>query len=404
VFTKGNGSRMGKKAWRRGLAALLVAVPALAASGAIVTVSENAQAQKSGIATEAMDLTLGEQRTLPSDNVRSYSEGVKGIVDIRLTKEADQFVIVALRPGATTLLLILMDGTQKLFNITVTDPNKSQTEVKVVQRNPNAVEAKDSIRLDFYFLQLDKTYNHQLGVTWPPSFLTGATANFAFDLQEGALTSATMSASQALPGLDLAQASGYAKLLRHATVITANGSRAEFSGGAEVNVKVAGGLTTGVQSISYGSKIAVDPRYDAESGRIELQINADVSDLTADGGTGAPGRTTSTVSSLVNLELGQSVMLGGLVSEAEQRSKGGLPGLSQIPVLGLLFGVHSKVASNTENVVFIVPSVVDATSFDVRARIKDALDVYSEYDGDLEEVDFIPLPAQSRASVPAKKQ
>jgi pilus assembly protein CpaC len=396
-------SEIEKKVFGRVIATRLL-LASVALPGALgMFVSEPAYAQP---APELVSLALGEQRTLAADNVRSYSEGLRGVVDIRLTKEADQFVIVALKPGETTLLMILMDGTQKTYKITVTDPNaKAGSTLKTIERNPNAVEAKDSIRLDFYFVQLDKTYNHQLGLSWPPSYPSSSSATFGFDLQTQAFTAATLAASQALPALDLAQASGFAKLMRHATVVTANGSRAEFSGGAEVNVKISGGLSTGVQAISYGSKVAVEPRYDAESGRIELQINADVSDLTADGGTGAPGRTTSTVSSLVNLELGQSVMLGGLVSEAEARSKGGLPGLSQIPVLGLLFGTHTETSSNTENVVFIVPSVVDAASFNVRTRINDALEVFREYDGDLDDADFIPLPAAAkRVSAPAKKK
>jgi pilus assembly protein CpaC len=297
----------------------------------------------------------------------------------------------------------MMDGSQKTFKFNVTDPNAKRGDNKIVPRNPNAVDAKDSIRLDFYFVQLDRTYNHTLGMRWPSRFFPDSSLGLTFDLNTGVLRAAPIAASQMLPSLDLAQATGTAKLLRHASVITANRSKAHFAGGAEVNVKVAGGLTTGVQSISYGSRIAVQPNYDATSGRIELVIDADVSDLTPDGGTGAPGRTTSSVSSLVNLELGQSVMLGGLVSEAAQKSKSGFPGLSQIPILGLLFGTHTSMSADMESVVFIVPSVVDAASLDARTRIKDALAAFQNYSGDLEKVDFIPQPGQSKRA-PAKKE
>jgi pilus assembly protein CpaC len=382
---------------------LRVLLGAAVAASAVSLYPSLAEAQK-GANVETIDLVIGEQRTLSADNVRSYSEGVRGIVDIRLTKEADQFVIVGTAAGETTLLTLMMDGSQKTFKFNVTDPNAKRGDTKVVPRNPNAVDAKDSIRLDFYFVQLDRTYNHTLGMRWPSQFFPGSTLGVTLDLSSGALRAAPIAASQLLPSLDLAQATGTAKLMRHATVITANRSKAHFAGGAEVNVKVAGGLTTGVQSIAYGSKIAVQPNYDASSGRIELTIDADVSDLTPDGGTGAPGRTTSTVSSLVNLELGQSVMLGGLVSEAAQKSKSGFPGLSQIPILGLLFGTHTSLASDTESVVFIVPSVVDAASLDARARIKDALEAFQNYSGDLEKVDFIPQPGSSGKRAPAKKE
>src|SRR5690606_16791106 len=98
---------------------------------------------------------------------------------------------------------------------------------------------------------------------------------------------------QALLRLDMAQAAGWAKLMRQAAVITQNGAKARFSGGGEVNIPVQGSLTTGIHRISFGSSIEVLPRYDASSGRIEIELRADVSDLTDDRGTGTPGRTVS---------------------------------------------------------------------------------------------------------------
>jgi len=37
----------------------------------------------------------------------------------------------------------------------------------------------------------------------------------------------------------------------------------------------------------------------------------------------------------------------------------GLPGLSEIPLLGLLFGSHAQSELQTEGAVFVVPSVVE---------------------------------------------
>lgn len=48
---------------------------------------------------ETLDLEVDEQRVIPSENVQSYSEGAKGIIDVRLTKDASQFIVVGLRPG-----------------------------------------------------------------------------------------------------------------------------------------------------------------------------------------------------------------------------------------------------------------------------------------------------------------
>jgi len=347
---------------------------------------------------EDIELQVGEQRTIPADNVRSYSEGARGIVDVRLTKDAAQFVVVALAEGKSTLLFLMMDGSERHYQFTVVDKNSTRRRGQRV----GSVEARDNIRLDFYFVQLSKNYGHQLGLGFPGSIVA---PNFAaaYNVQAGQLESATaVISNQALPHLDMAQASGWAKVQRQAAVVTANGEKATYSGGGEVNVPVQSALTSGVQKISFGSEIEAEPNYDSQSGRIELRIRADISELDSDHGTGIPGRTTAQLNTVVNLELGQSLILAGLTARSERRSKSGLPGLSQIPIFGVLFGTHSQSEEESENIVIIVPSVVDAVSMEDRRRLDDALRSYEDYSGNLDKVDFVPPAKTARpAAQPA---
>jgi pilus assembly protein CpaC len=384
------------------LAAAAVGLSSLGLSGRAALAqgrgeSKNAAAAAGAPAGDSLRLEIGTQQVLPADNVRSYSEGVQGVVDVRLTGDAKSFVIVALRPGQTTLLFIMMDGSERLYKITVFDPNAPKPNEKRVGPPHEQVLTRDNIRLDFYFVQFDKSYSHQLGVDWATRYGGGSLSVF-YNLQSGRFDNATATIQdQALPALDLAQATGWAKLQRHATLITANGTKATFAGGGEINIPVQGSLSTGIHKIEFGSTIGVQPRYDSESGRLELEIHADVSDLADDRGTGTPGRLTSTLDTLVNLELGQSLMLAGLVANSQSRGHSGLPVLSQIPIIGALFGVHSEAEQETEDVVFIVPSVLDSVSMDARARIREALDDYEDYTGDIEKHhlirhDEIPTP------------
>lgn len=347
-----------------------------------------------GTETEQLVLQVGEQRVISSDNVRSYSEGRKGIVDIRLTRDATEFIVVALAPGTTTLLFLMMDGTERHYKITVVDPNAHARD-----KGDGTVEARDNIRLDFYFVQVDRNYGHQIGIGYPSSVTAGGTAQF--DLKTGTLDSATaVITNQALLRLDMAQASGWAKVMRQAAVVTENGQKSSFSGGGEVNVAIQSALSTGIQKIPFGSVIEVEPVYDSASGRIELRIHADISELQADNGSGVPGRLTSALDTVVNLELGQSLILAGLTARSERSSKTGVPGLSQLPIIGLLFGSHSHAEDESENVVVIVPSVVDAISMQDRERLNEALRRYSKFSGDMDEVDFIP-PASTSKPRPA---
>jgi pilus assembly protein CpaC len=223
------------------------------------------------------------------------------------------------------------------------------------------------------------------------------------DLTTGRLDSATaVISNQALPRLDMGQSSGWAKIMRQAAVVTANGEKATFSGGGEVNVSITSAMTTGIQKIPYGSQIDVEPVYDSKTGRIELRIHADVAELDSDQGTGVPGRTTAALDTIVNLELGQSLVLGGLTAKSERSGKAGLPILSQIPILGVFFGSHTHSEGETENVVLIVPSVVDAVSMQDRARLSQALKRYTDYSGDIEEGPAFVPEAKSGKPTPAQ--
>jgi pilus assembly protein CpaC len=334
------------------------------------------------VENNVIELTKGEQRVVPSHDVRSYSEGVPGVADVRLTREGTEFVVVGLRAGETSLLLLLRDGSEVYYRIVVSDPD-AQVPVAVTDTAQQRVPQRENIRLDFYFVELTQTYGHQLGVSWPAS-VGGGTLSASFDVLAGGFDSATaVVATQVLPRLDIAQSEGWAKVMRRAAVITANGTEAKFAGGGEVNVAVTGGFGGTLKQIEFGSVIGVLPRFDRESGRIELAIHANVSDLTPGTGTGIPGRSVSTLETVVNLELSQSLVLAGLSSRAESSERSGLPWLSQIPIIGALFGSQRALSRETETLIFIVPTVVEAVDPRAREDMYEALALYERYDGDL---------------------
>jgi len=376
--------------------ALVATVMALSSTTALLS---HAHAQAVGVA-QILELGIGEQRLLPTDNVESFSEGTKGVADIRITPDGANFLLVGTARGRTTLLLIHSDGHQTQYIIEV-GGGETAPQGKS-QDNPDHVGLRDNIRLDVYFVQVSDEYSHQLGLSWPSSVGADVGIRANVDLQLGSLTSATaVIGEQVLPRLDMAQATGWAKLLRKAAVITANGTEASFSGGGEINVPVTGGLGGNLQKISYGSQIKVLPRYDRESGRIEIALTADMSDLASDHGTGVPGRSTSQLQAVVNLELSQALVLAGLDSQSTRGSHAGLPWLSQIPILGGLFGSHAKASEQVRNLIFVVPTVVDAVPVSARERIRRALSTYAAFDGDFNDVALLPdapLPADKGAT------
>ncbi|HKE17975.1 MAG TPA: hypothetical protein VKB80_24030 [Kofleriaceae bacterium] len=333
------------------------------------------------IAEKRIDLVLGEQTTISAEGVAKYSPS-NDVIDVRLPKDAEEFIVVGAKPGTATLLLVMRDGRQIRYVVTVRD---------------DTVKKRDNIRLDFYFVELNRTSNYQVGIGWPGTVQGTATAELTTDLVSGSTAGTAVVAAEALPRIDLAQEGGWAKIYRQATVIVANGEQGTFNSGGEVNVKVEGALAANLQQIKFGSAVQVQPRYDRRSGRIEVRISADISELTEPSVDNLPGRTISTLSTLVNVELGQSIVLAGADSRSAAKSSAGLPLLSQIPILGYLFGTHAGRKEHTENFILIVPTVIEAYDVSDRDLVDRAFSFYSDFEGD-----HGARPVMERLTTPAR--
>jgi pilus assembly protein CpaC len=432
------------------VAALALALPLAAASPAL--------AQKKGaggkISADApvqqeIGIAVGETRTIAADNVKQYSEGTPGIVDVRLTPDGAKFVLVGQRAGSTSLLMIKNDGTQVnwVINVFSRSPELVERELsqllegypglrirrvgarlfieggvanEMEQKRTNqiaalypgqveslvtvgtgAIDRKLNIRLDFFFVQYDKQSDWQLGISWPQHFGGGtATANLNFNLvkQTGSMDPLTSSVgltggsvtavvNQVMPGLDLASTRGWAKVLKQATVITTNGNEAKFESGGEQNYNVGNGLTSTIMPITFGTTVTVLPRYDPGTRQLEVKVQADVADLTPPGpDTKIPSRDTTKLSTMVFLRLGQSLVLSGVRTRNERRSTSGLIGLSWIPIVGVLFGSMEDTWRDVEGAIFIIPSVVDSVPHGQYDIVKEALDQYDDYSGSIRDV------------------
>ncbi len=120
---------------------------------------------------------------------------------------------------------------------------------------------------------------------------------------------------------------------------------------------------------STGIILRVVPRINA-NGNVRLDIEQEISNaLTNNTGTGATTNTTSTTTvnptvstrklrSSVAVASGQTVLLAGLISETQNVTRSGIPGLDQIPGLGEVFGSKDNNVQRTELIIFIRPQII----------------------------------------------
>lgn len=118
-------------------------------------------------------------------------------------------------------------------------------------------------------------------------------------------------------------------------------------------------IVNSIELRDTGIVLRVTPRVNA-SGMVNLEIEQEVSDVvaTTTSGIDSPTIQQRRIHSSVVIQSGQTIALGGLISEDNTKTGSGLPFLSRIPLIGSLFGDKTLNSVRTELLVLITPRVV----------------------------------------------
>lgn len=168
--------------------------------------------------------------------------------------------------------------------------------------------------------------------------------------------------------LDVSRRNGMAKILSEPTLTTLTGQEARFLSGGEFPVPVPQGGATGGVTIEFkefGVGLKFLPLV-LDSGRINLNLNVSVSEISTDnaivvGGVGTssvfqiPSLTTRSASSVVELADGQTIGIAGLINDNVREFVDKFPGLGDLPILGMLFRSQQYQSGQSELVIFVTP-------------------------------------------------
>ncbi len=165
--------------------------------------------------------------------------------------------------------------------------------------------------------------------------------------------------------LRAAQARGDASIVSRPVVLTSNNKRAEIVVGTQRPfVQVVRALPTDspvrdqvVQYRDVGTRLFVLPTI-SEDGYVMLEVSQEVNAATNETAFNAPVISTRSVQTHLLIKDGQTIALGGLTDRQRDESRGGIPVLSGIPLIGGLFGRYSKRTTETELFLFITPRIV----------------------------------------------
>ncbi len=167
--------------------------------------------------------------------------------------------------------------------------------------------------------------------------------------------------------LDLLIRDGNARVLANPKIATLNGREASILIGTRIPYTVsstvfangAAAPTQTIQREEVGIKLHITPLINAD-GYITTTINPEVSSVIGFQGVNAdlPVVATRQASTTVRLKDGNSVIIGGLLSEEKTNTVARVPFLGSIPVIGYLFQHQSITTTKKDLVIEVTPRIL----------------------------------------------
>jgi type II secretory pathway component HofQ len=253
------------------------------------------------------------------------------------------------------------------------------TQVKYLKKIEKLLARLDvrpaQVNIEGKIVEMDQGLDNQLGVNWSAQQTSDPNANLQFNtnnstdfvsslaigtLQNGFNISATLQALVDQKKADLVSSPN----------VTTNDNQA-----AEVNMSDNQVLVQNQQTISNGTivnntvsssfaiplDLKVTPLISKAENRVTMKIH-----FTLSTATGAPPvqgsqppTSTQAADTVVNVQSGETAVIGGMVSQNATEEERKVPVLGDIPLLGMLFKFNAKSTTKKEVIIFITPTIVE---------------------------------------------
>ncbi|KQU62221.1 secretion system protein [Sphingomonas sp. Leaf339] len=258
------------------------------------------------------------------------------------------------------------DGMKVLSHLRTATPLQVNLQVRIAEVSRSFVK-----NIGVNLATRDTTGGFQFGISGgrsPGTFAAAGAGVSASGFTNGSQRSTIGMAGKLLgldilSAIDLGETIGQVTTLANPNLTALSGETSTFLAGGEIPIPISQGLgAVSVEFKQYGISLAYTPTV-LSDGRINLRVRPEVSQLSSAGavqinGTTIPALTSRRAETTVELGSGQSLVIGGLMSNTQQNSIEKTPGLGDIPILGSLFRSNGWQRNETELVIVITPYLV----------------------------------------------
>ncbi len=171
------------------------------------------------------------------------------------------------------------------------------------------------------------------------------------------------------------------KILSRPSIYASNNKKAVIASGQRIPVP-----ESSITDLSNTSNVRTNVRFEDVVLKLEViplinsddevsltiaQINDNVIGQQDVGGNSIPVIGTEQLTTTVTVPNGQTIVLGGLITEGEEQTTRGVPFISRIPLLGHAFKSTSRSVTRKELLVFIQPVIVTNDAEQARASLSE---------------------------------
>ena len=277
--------------------------------------------------------------------------------------------------------------------------------------NSITVRGRDQVMLKVTLAEVQRSIIKQMGIDLSASMNYGTavvkfnnanpfTANNAALVPTNALTTSFGSTPSVQATLRAMESAGVVRTLAEPNLTAISGESATFISGGEFPIPTgvtcqtttSGAIGNCVQTVSFkkfGISLNFTPVVLTE-GRISLRVMTEVSEISTEnaltggaGGTTIPSIKTRRAETTLEIPSGGAMAMAGLIQDQTKQAINGLPGMSQLPILGSLFRSRDFVNNQTELMVLVTPYIVRAVAQKDLSRPDDGFAATSDPQADL---------------------
>lgn len=335
---------------------------------------------------KALDAILKANGLLYSmrDGVIYVTSGDASLVDVH-TEVIQLKYLTATQAQNMSRKLLSAKGDMKINetanNMIITDYQENIDKIKALLDEVDT--APKQVLIEAKILDITSSDLRALGVTYNMDFAPAGTVKGLFDrstnFQEELDTTVSLAEeSSSLSGgqivlntltlkgvtmeatIDALIRDGKATLLASPSIAVINGQEARIVIGERFPYKertqTTSGTTETTKFVDIGTSLKVNPQIN-DDGYITLSLHPEVSSLLSALDAG-PRITTREADTTVRIKEGETLVIGGLIRQTDNRSVDKVPFLGDIPVLGHLFKRSERDVQQTELAVFITPRIL----------------------------------------------